>query len=1147
MNIPTTSPSAVELIAQDPKTVSAVNKPYFKEGKREEAETECNRKLIGHFESETKTNRPYQGPIPMSEIAKYGVGIYFHFYVINYFSLVFGVLGLLAGGAGYICYKDQGFDASQIRLFVEQFTFGNIPALGDTGKTNFQIFQYYDLGVIVLFMAALIFLRFWIPHQEKNLPRPYPRLEDYSLAIPSDYLPQSMSSAQFADLFLNKANIIKTALSRDFSPLLQALTSYSEAERETRQMQIDLSEGPHVAKKQPTLMYKPSQADLEVLRQNLENETKRVATMKSQQPHVEDYPATVGVITFATIKSKHRFLKAYLDGIKSGQLPDLYKLNGRQLSFVSPGSPADTDHLHPPSNSCMEGVPLHLILFGLAISLTAPILAASYGYKVDSLPSCETSTSSVFCACAVEGLISSFSKDECKDYTQQTMAYLGVLSGAVLTVVTGFGLAADAIARKMAARRNRVQVEQIKRQALAWTSVTCMVCFIFCIRAVADGQGLDGVTQAASDWAWADGSGGVQGVFERIGWPRTGYFQILNPLILGLALQAVVPIVFSSLLRRRSFRKGVSEGEEKPHTQKYWRDLFLGTPYEFGETQAKVDYFIFFGIALSGSPLALVTTSLFFGTLQFFAIRVFSDPKQVPASPCTSLSKGSIWWGYAAILVRIFISLISFSDSWTSAISSSVIGSNVSIVIEKWSPLIIHQSLLALWVLLGLAEFTWFLISKCIPSKQKFEEEQLEWCEKHGEEDEVKDNIPAHFDKLKCLDLDTYSIFQNPKWAVYLKPHFQDSYPDEEPDKQLINIPGQKVGDREKTEANADKERMGSDKNVKKNAILPYKQMRAKDNGLGQPENNSQMGKESQEPGGFTGFVKKVEVVNPDRNMNAERNAANNQRNLGSNPPYMKQEGGNPYQKGLNSAQNSNNTIPNQQNGRNLPNIRQAPSPFPGANSQMQNQFDPNRQMGQPGPRRLVPQGQNDPRNQGMGYQQGNNQNNRMPNQGNPFSRNHQLSSNRGDRQDGYTPSNNQSSRNPLIQRSQNNQQLRSENELPKEFPLYHGDADQQRLQGNTSQRTGRAGRGIDGSLTPSKPFFASDFKDPSGPLPPGYRSIKELGLFKPYENRLYGVSMKVASALEPEDTPAFLPGPNEDSDFDAALNFRKAIQPLKQ
>ena len=95
---------------------------------------------------------------------------------------------------------------------------------------------------------------------------------------------------------------------------------------------------------------------------------------------MNDYPAAVGFITFATMASKHRYLKAYLDAlnVKSAPIPEKYQLQGKNILFVEAEDTRDMNYRERVDNkSRTKCCIFSLIVLLLVIIFTAIIIIVS--------------------------------------------------------------------------------------------------------------------------------------------------------------------------------------------------------------------------------------------------------------------------------------------------------------------------------------------------------------------------------------------------------------------------------------------------------------------------------------------------------------------------------------------------------------------------------------------------------------------------------------------------------------------------------------------------------------------------------------------------------------------------------------------------
>lgn len=126
----------------------------------------------------------------------------------------------------------------------------------------------------------------------------YPNGGIYTLLITN--LPGNSTSAQLTDKYHNKDNIIQVAIAKSYDDLIQELDQLYDADKA---LKIEMRRAQEM-NAQPNIGGLSSKVDscaapvLAKLRQNL--------TQAS-------FPTKLGFLTFATIKSKHRFLEKYRD------------------------------------------------------------------------------------------------------------------------------------------------------------------------------------------------------------------------------------------------------------------------------------------------------------------------------------------------------------------------------------------------------------------------------------------------------------------------------------------------------------------------------------------------------------------------------------------------------------------------------------------------------------------------------------------------------------------------------------------------------------------------------------------------------------------------------------------------------------------
>lgn len=109
-----------------------------------------------------------------------------------------------------------------------------------------MILQIIDLVWIALLIAALITYRFMIARRIRKVMYKFPRPELYSLKVTK--LPKKMTAKEFSTRFINKDNVIQTALVKDCAEIYRCSEKTFKLDKEIKQLQINLMEGPHVAK-----------------------------------------------------------------------------------------------------------------------------------------------------------------------------------------------------------------------------------------------------------------------------------------------------------------------------------------------------------------------------------------------------------------------------------------------------------------------------------------------------------------------------------------------------------------------------------------------------------------------------------------------------------------------------------------------------------------------------------------------------------------------------------------------------------------------------------------------------------------------------------------------------------------------------------
>lgn len=246
----------------------------------------------------------------------------------------------------------------------------------------------------------------------------YPNPAIYSLQLKKHLLPAKLSSEEFSARFLNTDNIIQTAVGRDFQGLISELEKLCDLGRRIRQVECDLSTEPHVAKNPKSCTNRPSDKKLAQLHLAFRKQVEVVRQLRSSKSGICDYAACTGIITFATMKSKHRYLEALVEALKAGgPVPEKFQFNGKKLEFEEVGDTRDLNYRHAADAgsrklSCFV---FGLILFAGVVLFTAAFVVLSFGVSVPAPPDCtafSTGTATVAmpqCLCSSKSLFSKLS------------------------------------------------------------------------------------------------------------------------------------------------------------------------------------------------------------------------------------------------------------------------------------------------------------------------------------------------------------------------------------------------------------------------------------------------------------------------------------------------------------------------------------------------------------------------------------------------------------------------------------------------------------------------------------------------------------------------------------------------------------------
>ena len=158
------------------------------------------------------------------------------------------------------------------------------------------------------------------------------------------------------------------------------------------------------------------------LREKFHQKSEKINRIRNSHKEITSYSACTGIITFATMKSKHRYLEAYAEAQKSKDaFPDKFRLLGKPLEFQYAGDTRDlnyrfADSLKPRKSKCLI---FSLFLLLLCIIASALVICISFITSISTPMDCSDltrdqitalSSTSPECNCAYNGLFSNISE-----------------------------------------------------------------------------------------------------------------------------------------------------------------------------------------------------------------------------------------------------------------------------------------------------------------------------------------------------------------------------------------------------------------------------------------------------------------------------------------------------------------------------------------------------------------------------------------------------------------------------------------------------------------------------------------------------------------------------------------------------------------
>lgn len=185
------------------------------------------------------------------DLAKYGLSTYLFFDFVKTMMIVFIPLAIISCVTVYFNAQEQGLGPNLVRTYIELTTFANQPTITNATKAKDTLFylQVLEALSILIFLAGTVYYHLTVRKKIMKAANIFPNPSIYSLRIDKNMLSSTMSSEDFSKKFLNTDNIAMTGLNRDFFDLPKEIEKLYALDRRIKQMEIDLSPEPHIAKK----------------------------------------------------------------------------------------------------------------------------------------------------------------------------------------------------------------------------------------------------------------------------------------------------------------------------------------------------------------------------------------------------------------------------------------------------------------------------------------------------------------------------------------------------------------------------------------------------------------------------------------------------------------------------------------------------------------------------------------------------------------------------------------------------------------------------------------------------------------------------------------------------------------------------------
>lgn len=242
-------------------------------------------------------------------------------------------------------------------------------------------------------MALIIYYHRTLKKRISKVENTFPNISLYSLMVSKEFLKPNMKSEDLAMRFLNTDNIVQTALSRDFGNLHNDMDKMYYIDRKVKQMEIDLSGADHFAKSKGC-MKRASPEKLEKLKSDFNEQAEACLKYKFKFDDLIDYPTSIAFITFATQRSKHKYLSEYLKILQDKQeVPDKFKVEGKELYFRDAEDPRNYNYRNPVKDDSRKKKRIAICIILVVAILLIPILLylISLGVQVAAPQPCVNS------------------------------------------------------------------------------------------------------------------------------------------------------------------------------------------------------------------------------------------------------------------------------------------------------------------------------------------------------------------------------------------------------------------------------------------------------------------------------------------------------------------------------------------------------------------------------------------------------------------------------------------------------------------------------------------------------------------------------------------------------------------------------------